>query len=353
MKTFKFFLACVMLALTLPVSSSSQKKMEVSMAYRPRDFETLVKHIDQISIVSPETWVDDNGIDTTRIPPEVLKLAKEHSVKVMPQIKNRGFVESVVHRILTDPEVRSRTVKVMLDMCKKYGLWGMQIDFENVHITDKDALTHFYREAADALHKDGYKISIAAVHRAEESAGPNSYTRWMMENWRGAYDLKALGEIGDYIKIMSYAQHTRRTTPGPSQGLPWMEAVLQYFMKYVPPEKLSLGITTSGLHFFTEADTARYYFNARSLMAGISLKAIDSLIKVCNGDPLKWDDKQKVLFGYIERGGVFEWFYVDNDVRSFDAKLDLVKKYKLRGINNWFSEQDDPRIWDSIRNFSW
>jgi len=80
---------------------------------------------------------------------------------------------------------------------------------------------------------------------------------------------------------------------------------------------------------------------------------VDSLIKHHHGDPLKWDDKQKVSYGYIENGGVFEWFFIDNDIRSFEAKLRLVKKYKLRGINNWFSGQDDARIWEGIREFSW
>jgi spore germination protein YaaH len=86
---------------------------------------------------------------------------------------------------------------------------------------------------------------------------------------------------------------------------------------------------------------------------GISVQAVDSLIKHHHGDPLKWDDKQKVSYGYIENGGVFEWFFIDNDIRSFEAKLDLVKKYKLRGINNWYSGQDDPKIWEGIREFSW
>lgn len=353
MKASRYILTCILLVLTLPASSSSQKKLEVHFAYRPRVFEEFLKHIDQVTIVSPETFVDENGLDTGALQPEVLRLAREHGVKVMPQIKNRGFSQPLVHTILTDKEVRSRTIKSMVDLCKQHGLWGMQVDFENVHVKDRDALTQFYREAAAALQKEGYKISIAAVHRAEESPGPTTYTQWMMENWRGAYDLKALGEIGDFVKIMSYGQHTRRTTPGPSQGLPWLEQVLQYFLQFVPPEKLSLGITTSGSHYYTVADTARFYLNARSFSSGISNQAADSLMTFYHADPFKWDDKQKVLWGYFEKGGVFEWIFIDNEVRSFEAKLDLVRKYKLRAINNWFSGQDDQRIWDSIRDFRW
>ncbi|MEX1276709.1 MAG: glycosyl hydrolase family 18 protein [Bacteroidota bacterium] len=353
MNATRLFLVCMVSLLIYPVSGLAQRNMEVHYAYRPRAFDDFARHVDQVTLVSPETVVDENGLDVSRLQPELLKLAKQHNVKVMPQIKNRGFSQQTVHYILTDEKARNRTIKSMVDLCKQHGLWGMQVDFENVHVTDKDALTRFYRDAAAALRKEGYRISIAVVHRAEESPGPNSYTQWMMENWRGAFDLKALGEIGDFMKIMSYAQHTRRTTPGPSQGLPWVEQVLQYFLRFVPPEKLSLGITTSGSHYFTLADTARYYLNARSFSGGISVHVADSLIKFYRADPLRWDDRQKVFYGYFENGGVFEWIFIDNEVRSFDAKLDLVRKYKLRGINNWFSGNDDQRIWDSMRDFRW
>jgi len=353
MSRSKFFLITwIFCFYYLVLPGYSQQELEVLFAYRPRAFETFKMHVDQTSIVAPETWVDVNGALSGEIQPELLKLAKEHNVKVMPQIKNSGFKQKVVHHILKDEKSRNRTINSMVDLCKQHGLWGMQVDFENVHVTDKNALTQFYREAAAALHNNGFKISIAVVHRAEDSAGPTTYTQWMMENWRGAYDLKALGEIGDFIKIMSYAQHTRRTTPGPSQGIPWLEQVLQYFLQFVPPEKLNLGISMRASHYFTVADTAKYYLNGRTLSRGISVQNVDSLIEKYDGRPLMWDDKQKMSFGYIERGGVFEWFIVENDIRSFEAKLNLVKKYKLRGINCWFSGQEDTRMWERIREFS-
>jgi spore germination protein YaaH len=337
----------------------TQQSLEFHFAYRPSAFEAFKNNIDRVSIVSPEPFiVDASGIIYGELEPRLVKLAKDHNVKIMPQVKNIDpkvglFNNDWVHSILNNKNVADRAIQGMLEICRRYGLWGMQIDFENVHVSDREALTSFYREAAEALHKEGFKISIAAVHRAEESAGPNTYTQWMMEDWRAAYDLKALGQIGDFVKMMSYGQHTRRTTPGPAQGLPWLEQVIQYFIQYVPPEKLSLGITMAGALYYTAADTALYYQNARSLSRGVSLNEARSLIEEYDGQPLQWDDKQKVLYGYIEQGGVFEWFMIDNDLRSLDAKLDLVKKYKLRAINMWVSGGETPGLWDRVRDFKY
>lgn len=354
-------LVCAITACTLSCSqiSLSQQALEFQFAYRPAAFEALKKNIDRVTIISPEPFiVDASGVIYGEIEPRLLKLTKSHNVKLMPQVKNidptKGlFNNEWVHAILNDRKVGDRTMRMMVDLCKRYGLWGIQIDFENVHINDREALTAFYRAAAAALHEEGFKISIAVVHRAEESAGPNTYTQWMMKDWRAGYDLKALGEIGDFVKMMSYSQHTRRTTPGPSQGVPWLEQVIQYFIKYVPPEKLSLGITMGGAVFYTVADTALYYQDARSWSRGITLGEAESLIEQYGGPPLQWDDTQKMLYGYIDRGGVFEWFMIDNDMRSLDAKLALTKKYKIRAVNIWISGNENPGLWERIRDFTY
>ncbi len=335
----------------------AQQALEFHFAYRPSAFEAFQKNIDRVTIVSPEPFIiDASGTIRGELEPKLLQLAASHHVKIMPQVKNidasKGlFSNEWVHGVLNDRTAGERAIATMVGLCKQHNLWGIQIDFENVHVNDRDALTAFYREAASALHKEGFKISIAAVHRAEEGAGPNSYTQWMMRDWRGAYDLKALGEAGDFVKMMSYSQHTRRTTPGPSQGLPWLEQVVQYFLKYVPPEKLSLGITMSGAVFYTVADSALYYQNARSWSRGIKLSEADSLIRQYGAPPLQWDDMQKMLYGYIDRGGVFEWFMIDNDLRSLDAKLALAKKYRIRAVNMWISGNENPGLWERIRDF--
>lgn len=359
MKRALLILAVAACVVCLPGICFPQQDLEFHFAYRPSAFDAFSINIDRVTIVSPEPFIiDESGIIYGEIEPKLLELAKSHNVKIMPQVKNMDaskglFSNEWVHGVLNDRNAGERAIKTMVELCKRYGLWGIQIDFENVHVNDREALTAFYQAAATALHKEGFKISIAVVHRAEESGGPTTYTQWMMKDWRAAYDLKALGEVGDFVKMMSYSQHTRRTTPGPSQGLPWLEQVIQYFVKYVPPEKLSLGITMGGAIFYTVADTALYYQNARSWSRGISLGEAQSLVRQYGAPPLQWDDTQKILYGYIDRGGVLEWFMIDNDLRSLDAKLALARKYRIRAINMWISGGEDPGLWARVRDFKY
>src|SRR5690606_21600398 len=111
----------------------------------------------------------------------------------------------------------------LAELCRRHEYDGIQVDFENLSINDRDAFTRFYRELAGALEPTTCGLSIAVVHRPDELPGPTMYHKWLFDSWRGGYDLAALGEIGDFISIMSYSQHTRRTPPGPQAGAPWVE----------------------------------------------------------------------------------------------------------------------------------
>src|SRR5688500_16499471 len=171
----------------------------------------------------------------------------------------------------------------------------------------------------------------------------------MYEHWRGAYDLRALGEAADFVRAVVYAQHTRRTPPGPSQNLPWLERVMKHFTQSIPPQKLVIGLGMGASHWFTVADPKLYYQGARSWSRGIRRAEVQSMLAQYNGPPLQWDDRQKMSFSYIERAGVFEWIVSDNDVRAFDAKLDLARRLGVRGVSMWVNGDEEPGMWSRFR----
>jgi len=332
-----------------PFLSFAQAKMESLFYYVDREacFESFKKNIDKITILAPANYsVDEDGVVWGSVDPRVLKLARQHNIGVMPLVHNPGFNQEMLQRLLENEESQQRAITSMVDECKQYGYLGIQFDFENLNINDKDAFTRFYKGAAEALHKEGFKLSVAVVHRPQKFPGPTKYFKWLHKNWRAGYDLKALAEIGDFVSVMTYSQHTRRTPPGPNAGLPWVIKNIDYFLTQVPAEKLSLGIPVTSQHWFTEQDDKKYMVNARSWSEGLSYSEAIALVDRFDAK-ITWLEKQKVSFTFFENGGLFEYVFFENG-QSFKHKVDLVEQYGLRGFSVWAIGYEDPDIWKML-----
>lgn len=310
-------------------------------------WNSLVRNVSRIDIIAPSAYnVLEDGVVWGDVDPRVLALAKQHDVAVWPLLVNRGFNQERLHRFLEDETAMQRAIAAMVELSRRHGYAGFQIDFENLSINDRDAFTRFYRDAARALRAAGFGISAAVVHRPDELPGVTQYQKWLFDSWRGGYDLTAMAEVSDFISIMSYNQHTRRTPPGPQAGLPWMEDVIRYFRAHVPPEKLSLGIATNSQHWYTSYDERIQPELARSYSAQLTHAWARSLIERNNGT-IHWDDTQKVAYSYFPVGGTFEWIFLE-DARSFRARLDLVQTHGLRGFSVWVLGVEDEEIWEAL-----
>ncbi len=315
---------------------------------REDSYNSLVKHIDQITVLGPQVYVVDSlGIMWGSLDKRVDALARKHGVKIMPLFTNEGFQQPGLRRLLADTAARNRAIESMVALCRANNYWGMQFDVENINIADRDRFTQWYSDAAKALHKAGYKISIAVVHKTEPGAGPTAYGRFMEDSWRGGYDIPALARVGDFISLMTYSEHTRRTTPGPVAGLPWTRAALEYFLQSVPPEKLSLGIPTYGGRWYTRYDGSTTD-RASSTSESVSW-SWGSGFAERNAAQIIWDPIQQVPYASYTVGGVNEWLFLE-DVRSFKAKLDLAKEKRVRGFSVWVLGPEDERIWDVLRS---
>lgn len=333
----------------LPAAAETDLPLSENLFYltdSEDSYESFEQNVDQISIVGPQVYkVNATGVVWGQVDRRVLDLARQKGVKVMPLIVNPGFDQPMFHELLQDVGARRRTINQMVQLAKEHGYYGWQFDFENIHVSDRDLLTAFYREAAEALHQEGFKISIAAVPRMSEDPGPTEYHRWIFEYWRGAYDLKVLGEVGDFISLMTYDQHTRRTPPGPIAGLPWVEEAVQYALgSGVPAERISLGLPLYSNY---------WYANYNERMGGHSwgqplpYARAKGFLDRFQVSP-EWLEKDGCFYAFWENAGLFEYLYLE-EKRSFEAKLEMLSKYSLKGISVWRLGQEDPQIWEVLK----
>ncbi len=166
------------------------------------------------------------------------------------------------------------------------------------------------------------------------------------ENWEGAYDLKALGEVADFVSIMAYNQHGGPTTPGPTASLPWVRQTIKYALRYIASNKISIGIADFSTHWFTGSTKIDNTEKVSIQMRAISYKQVQMLTQQYKKKFI-WDNPSAVFYVIYTHDWLDEYIFIEN-VKSFSAKYDLVKKYKLRGISVFDLGTEDSNIWNLL-----
>jgi spore germination protein YaaH len=329
---------------------AQQLKALFYMTREPRSVRSFMAHVDKIDILVPAWYgVDGDGLVSGGPNPLVLETAREHHVPVMPIVTNGEFAQGDFHKMLENPEAKRQMFGQLIRACKENGYVGIQFDFENVHWTDRDALSEMVRAAAAAFHHEGLQISIATVPNAPGVAGESGFSAWIYENWRGAYDLKALAQSVDLICLMTYDQHSRWTAPGPVAGWAWTTGNLDYALKVVPPQKLSLGIPLYGYHWFAGTPAkGEDKSEDKPNPSAEYIDAIDALdLAKAYGGHIEWDAMDRSAWFYFYRADLREWIFF-TDARTFHERYTLVKERGLQGFCSWMLGTEDPGIWDLL-----
>jgi spore germination protein YaaH len=319
---------------------AAQPKALFYMTTSPNSVQSFVDHADKIDILVPAWYsVDGNGLMWGGPNPQVLQVAAQHHVPVMPIVATA--VQADLHKLFTTPAARQAFIESVLSECKKNAYSGFQIDFENINWTDRDLLTDFVAATAAALHKENLQLTIATVPNAPGAPGQSGFAHWLYANWRGAYDLKALAQSADLICLMTYDQNTRWTAPGPVAGYPWTVQQLDYALQFVPKEKLSLGIPIYGYHWFAGEPGKDEKPNPTADSVG--QQEIDQYLAAYHPHP-EWDSFDRVAWFYFYKDDTREWvFYTDK--RGFQERWNLARDRKLQGFCSWVLGSEDPEIW--------
>lgn len=307
----------------------------------------LKSHHKKIDILIAQAYkIDQDGQVSGFIDPTTFAFAKKQKLALMALITNVGFNKQKAHQFLSNNKVQKQTLTALLKLCKKQHLYGVQFDFEGVSMYDRELLSHFYVRAAQLFHAHHFKVSYAVV------AIPNilmttAFSLQQYRNWSGAYDYNLMGKYGDFVSVMSYDQHSQGTTPGPGASIRWVESTLQYALRDIPKHKLSLGIPVySGFwHTAYKDGHIKVFLNEKNYAE------IKTLLEQ-NKLELKWDKDNQYYYSFYDKNWLNVYLFVE-EVRSFQAKLALAKKYKLRGISVFNLGSEDPNIWTLLKRKSY
>ncbi len=318
------------------------------MTNSPDSVRDFLAHSSQIGLLVPAWYqVDESGLVTGGPNNLVLDRAHDERLPVMPivAISNKKYF----HLLASSTAAQTQMNEALIRECRLHGYTGFQFDFENIDWKDRDALSALVKTSAEALHHASLQLSIATVPNAPGYPGSGGFAKWIYTDWRGAYDLAAIGKAVDLVCLMTYDQHTRWTTPGPVAGWQWTVDNIDYALKYVPREKLALGIPVYGYHWYTAAPVLNKVTGRYGPALGADyISAPDALLLAREyGAKVQWDATDRSTFFYFYRDQMREWVFFP-DQRAFKERYDLAVKDGLAGFCSWVLGQEDPAIWSVL-----
>ena len=228
------------------------------------------------------------------------------------------FNNYLIHRVVQSGEATDNLVAALVETVTQKGYAGVDIDFEYILAEDRDAFTAFVGQVADAMRGIGGQTSVALAPKQSADQKGLLYE---------GKDYRGLGEAADYVLLMTYEWGYTYGPPMAVAPIFQVRRVLDYAVTEIPREKIRLGIPNYGydwpLPYESGVTKARTIGNVEAVS-----------IAAAQGAEILFDEKsQAPFFNYEENGVLHEvWF---EDVRSMQAKFDLMKEYGLNGAGYW------------------
>ena len=173
--------------------------------------------IEGVNVVSPTFFALKDGgkgeitanVGTQGI--NYINWAHSNNYKVWALVSNDSN-KALTSTILNDYNLRNNLINNILSVAENYNLDGINIDFENIKMADKDVFSRFIIELAPRLRDLGKVLSV-------DVTAPDG-----SEDWSLCYDRNVLGDVADYIMFMAYDQHGKSSTEaGTVAGYDWVE----------------------------------------------------------------------------------------------------------------------------------
>jgi len=288
-----------------------------------------------VNVISPQWFhlADGEGNLKHTADAGFVKWANDQGYQVWALFAN-GFDPKRTTEALSTYDKRLKMIKQLVAYSQMYKIQGINIDFENVYLKDKANMVQFVREATPYLHELGLVVSIDVTVKD----GSETYSLFL--------DRKAIGEVVDYMMVMTYDEHWAASPKaGSVASLPWVEKGMVQIMKedHVPASKLLLGVP-----FYTRIWTETTKDGKTTVSSkAVGMDAVDKIIKDRNLTPI-WDEAAGQNYVEYTEDGKRMKIWIEDSV-SMKSRIELVRKYDLAGVASWSRGFEKPEIWNLIK----
>ncbi|ADG07491.1 glycosyl hydrolase family 18 protein [Kyrpidia tusciae] len=255
------------------------------------------------------------------------------ATRVVPMMAITNFTSRELgtdraHAVLSSTAVQDRLLNNIVAIMRNKGYRGLNIDFENVLSADRQAYNAFLQRAVNRLHAENYFVSTSLAPKTSGAQRGLLYE---------AHDYPAHGRIADFVVLMTYEWGYRLGPPRAISPVNLIRGVLDYAVSVIPRNKILMGF---------QIYARDWRIPHRPGMQAETISNQEAVRRaVQHGAVIQYDwTAQSPYFRYWDaRGQGHEvWF---EDARSAQAKFNLVKSYRLRGLSYWVLGYPFPQNW--------
>lgn len=289
-----------------------------------RSLESIRQYGSHIDVIADFAYrVDPDGSVQGNPSTSIIQESLDQGISPLILFHNfngRIFDPEPLHTLFSSTTVRTQFIENMLNVLPN-GVAGVHIDFEGVEAGYRIAYISFLEALRATLHSQGLLLTIAVPAKRSEWEAPG-------------YDFTEIGRLCDAITIMTYDEHYAGGESGPIASLPWMTQALDYAIRYIPRNKILLGIPAYG------------YDWSASQTSMVPMRDIPALIQKTDARVL-WSDPSVEPYFYYWQGRERHVVWYESDI-SAKVRLGFVKSYRIRGIALWRLGYENNRFWQSV-----
>ena len=232
----------------------------------------------------------------------------------------KTFDPLLLRSVLSSTASQRNCIRHMMDLVPPTAA-GVHVDFEGLEGSYRIPFLTFLESLRATLHERGLLLTIAIPAKRSEREAPG-------------YDFAGIGRLCDSVTLMTYDEHFSGGSSGPIASLPWMIEALDYAIRYIPPEKLLLGIPVYGYDWSNEPTSMVPMRDIPELVARTSARIL-------------WSDPAVEPYFHYWRGRLKHTVWYESELSS-KIRFGLVKSYRLRGIAIWRLGYETSRFWQGV-----
>ncbi len=289
---------------------------------------SVVKENSGLNVISP-TWFSLKSTDgdiRSIATQDYVDKAHNMGLEVWALVDN--FDKEVsTFETLSKTSSRTNLIKNLMTQVLKYGMDGINVDFEDVSYDAGEPFVQFLRELSIECRKEGVVLSVDNYVPRESTAH---------------YNRKEQGIVADYVIIMGYDEHWGGGgVAGSVASLGFVEDGIVQTLEDVPANKV-----VNALPFYTRV----WKTNGDKVTSeALDMVTAQNFIKN-NGLSMAWNDAEGQNYGEIQKGDTLYQIWME-DKDSMEAKLAVMKKYNIGGVAAWKLGYETPDIWEVIGTF--